>query len=440
MKTRCLLAAAALLLFGVALLRTPPIRPAERMAELHETRQPALPAVVPPSPPVMAPPAIAAPEPSTLLAGLAKALREGDTDEARRLLVLLRAAILPKMPPAERNAALLYQKAFDLFAAAPYVAAEQAAFDKASSGGALTPEEREALRSFMANRKDAFKLLHDAAQLPDCVFPVAYDDGFAALLPHIGPSIRASKLLRCEAMLFRFDGDEPAAAAATMAGLALSRGVRNDTLLVSQLVAIVVDGIGSADAMRSLDDEMAETMAWARGVNPSIPRDAMARSLYGEVVIAVDLYLKGQREPLGDDASRVLDNPLKLQDAAFYVETMQKMIELSARPYAESRMELDAIEANPMPWYAEGSKLVLPAISRAARNAAVTESMLVKARLAAALKDYRARTGTYPVALEILGTPPRDPLTGLPVLYRQDGAGFVLETPENENATWRATK
>jgi len=379
----------------------------------------------------------------TLLAALAKALRDGDADEAKRLLAELAKAVKPATPPDEKNAALLYKKAFDLLAAVKLDEKETALFMRDFDRNPLAPDEVEALRALVDKHKEAFSLLRKAAAMPDCVFPINYEDGMAALLPHVAPTILATKYLRLESALCRMDGDTAGASGSTLAALALSRGIRNDSILISQLVGVVTQGIAAQDLMRAFDRDSPDAIALAAGLDPSSAREGLVRSLYTEITAAVGLFLHGDTsQMLGDDERRVFENPLRLQDAAFYVDTMSKLIELSGRPYGEARAELEILERGyeTAPWYAYGTKLVLPALGRASRNIAQSESFFAKAKLAAALKNYRFQAGAYPASLEILGIPPRDPLTGEPFLYRREGAGFVLETPGQPDFTWKSEK
>jgi hypothetical protein len=88
----------------------------------------------------------------------------------------------------------------------------------------------------------------------------------------------------------------------------------------------------------------------------------------------------------------------------------------------------------------------MPAMNRAARNVAVNESLMAQAKLALALKRYRAEHGAYPGSLDALGIVPKDPLTGQAFSYRLEGAGFVLQSkyvPPNAGVDiqpWRAER
>ena len=79
------------------------------------------------------------------------------------------------------------------------------------------------------------------------------------------------------------------------------------------------------------------------------------------------------------------------------------------------------------PQYAVISMLLLPSLDRMAAAPARTEASLNGATIAAALGDYRLRTGAYPVFLEDLQVElPVDPFTGKPYHYRREGSGFVV--------------
>jgi hypothetical protein len=278
--------------------------------------------------------------------------------------------------------------------------------------------------------------------MPKCRFPIEYDMGFAALLPHIAPMIKGGKLLRVEADLARRDG-RPIEHDAALTALGMSRAIRTDAILVSQLVGNVVDSIAQADLMRALDGAPSDLIARISDLDPASVRRDTQRSFVIEISAVVDLFLNGDKHEALDPEWRVfMKDPMRRHDCAFYLENMSRMITLLDRPFGEVRQDFDDVEKRieAAPWYAQGTKLVMPALSRAANNMAVSESMMQKARLAVALKQYRATHGAYPASLDVLGGVPKDALTGEAFQYRVDGAGFVIESVGQPDRTWRSEK
>lgn len=429
-----LIAACAAALLAGALLLQPKNETAPRPAP--ERKEDAKVPVPKPAPAPIAPaPAPERPDPQKLLQELADALRNGDPDLARSILERLRDLVVPEPVPDGENAAVLYQKAFEAIEKVPLEGRAAEAYDAALRGETLTPEQAQAIRDWMEANSEAFRILREAAKRPRCRFPLDYNDGFAMLMPHVTKLIRASKMLRVEAIV---DGN----ADSSWANLAVGRAARSDSVLVSQLVGTVVDGIAFAEMPKALGPSgvLAE---YVRGLDPASVREAYSRSLLGEVYLGVESLLKADPETLiemfaegaesREEMRDILYSPLRNQDLAYYVESMAQIIRLSEKPYGEVREELETLEktrTETAPWYAVCSKLVMPAAARATQNVAQAEARLSMAKLALDLEGYRGRHGDYPPMLDTLRVAlPRDPFTGQSFRYRREGGGYVIESP-----------
>src|SRR5262249_26390660 len=130
--------------------------------------------VLPPMPvdtaPVQPAAAVLPADPRGLLAGLSKALRDNDENAARAILKQLHERLYPPIPE-DQNAALLYQRAFDLarekMGGLKMKGLDEAIYSAALSGKELTPEQTAALRAWFdqngAAAAEVTALLRDAA-------------------------------------------------------------------------------------------------------------------------------------------------------------------------------------------------------------------------------------------------------------------------------------
>jgi len=430
----------ALAILGVGLLVV--LRPGRRHGTPGSPRPSAAPPAseagkLPPSGPAAAPvPPAPAPRPRTAFDRLLEALRRGDRAAALAALEDLRLAFAPSPVPDAENAAALYRKAFELYKEGP-TDEEAELMARLSEGEPLTASERAVLEKVVEKNREALALLHQAAALARCDFGVDYTRGVAADLPHVAGMIRASKLLEIEALL----GSGPEAARSARASLRLSEAVADEPILVSQLVRGVCGemareswqqafrGEVEAEALRTLLDS----------VSGERYREGYEKSLLFELYGGAKYVLEGwDLSALGPEGAKLRPSgdPLTAEDLAYYAETMAEVSALAGRPYYEIRDRLAALRAERVdgaPWYAEITRLVMPAFERAAMRQAQAEAGAGTGRLAAALRLYRERNGSYPESLGslrgILPDPPVDPFTGSPFRYRREGEGFVVWSP-----------
>jgi hypothetical protein len=428
-------AVAALVLLGV--LAAPP-GPARKP---RPTRKPAPErpvATARPEPrPAAAAPASDVLEPSTrpqapgipreAVARLLEALRRGDREGAKKAQAELLAALRPSPVPEGENAALLYRRAFEKLVDA--TDAEEEALCSLAGETPLTAGQEALVRGYLERNREALALARQAADRPRCDFGLDLAAGMNAELSHVAPLIRLSKLLHAEAFLAG-EGDRGAIA---RAALRAADATAEEPFLISQLVRNVCHGLAAESYARVLagpaDAAYLEDMAGR--LAPEALRAGLGRGLLGDLALGLQSLLTAESlEELGLAGVRPLDDPLAMQDVAHYAETLAEAAALAARPYYLAREPLRVlwetrIEAAPA--YADFSRQLLPAFTRAAERQAVAEATVGVSRVATALAIYRARHGTYPLSLEGLGAGlPSDPFTGKPYLYRREGTGFVL--------------
>lgn len=371
--------------------------------------------------------------PRTAFDRFLEALRRGDRAKALEALEDLRVAFTPAPVPEAENAASIYRKAFELYPDGP-TDEEARLMARLSDGEALTPAERAILERALEKNREALALLHRAASMPRCDFGVDFSKGLAAELPHVAPMIRSAKLLDLEALL----SEGPRAALAALASQRMAEAVAEEPILISQFVRAVCHGLASNSWEQAFRGEVPEEAlrSLLDSLSPERAREGYERAFLFELYGGAKLILEGgDLSAFRPEAARIRrpDDPLTAADLGYYAETMAEFSALAGRPYYEARDRLAALRVERLdgaPWYAELTRLAMPAFDRAARREAESEAGQGALRLAAALRIYRERHGAYPASLDALGgllpAAPVDPFTGRPYLYRREGPGFVV--------------
>lgn len=151
--------------------------------------------------------------------------------------------------PADRNAALAYSTLFytdltrELTDAVEAVDLAAIGADAAAVNDAYT-KAAEQVRS----REGLVRRVMEVSRLSKCDFEIAYEEGFNALLPHLGSMRKTARIVRLDArrMLLEGQPDEAAQRIATL--YRMSGHLKNDSVLISSLVSAAVSGMANAEA------------------------------------------------------------------------------------------------------------------------------------------------------------------------------------------------
>lgn len=99
-----------------------------------------------------------------------------------------------------------------------------------------TPLRRE-IAQVLAQNAAALRMLHRGAALKDCRYPINLNQGMNTLLPHLAQLRFAARLLALEAAM-RVDANDPDGAVdSIITSFRLARSLRNEPVLVSQMVS-----------------------------------------------------------------------------------------------------------------------------------------------------------------------------------------------------------
>jgi hypothetical protein len=403
--------------------------------------------------------------------------------EGRALTV---AEIRPAPVPDDQNAAPLLQKAAELMGygipnkpnpkSAPAIREIYGLINSNSNSrmdiATWPAEHREALPRLIQTPEvqQIFTILSEASQKPGYNNNLKYEEGPGMLMPRSINSIRqAVRLLSIKAELAAQNGNTEKAWSTVLEGLNLTDLLRQEPLLITQLVRIACDLV-MIDCMERLADKT------------DVPADK-ARALIAELVKHTDSKpwircMDGERVWSGlwcfhtlqhgsfRDFSSLLSPgsyaprwmawvlkypymPILKKDLTVYLNLISQVQDYYKVPYWEAAETIRNHPTNKqIPRYCLTTLLFLPSFDAVATRKAEHDAAVAVARMGLALKLFKQKNGAYPdtldnLAPEFIENIPVDPCTGKALIYRKSDAGFILyslgKDQHDDNGTPRPT-
>lgn len=305
--------------------------------------------------------------------------------------------------------------------------------------------------------------LREAVPRPRSRFPVHYEDHVAAVLPHVGVLREFTRILRVRTLAELSLGDAEAAQRDLLLGLRLAEALREEPLLISQLVRMAQveslmqplwEGLarrqwneaqlGAIDAALQRADFLAAFQNAIRGERAIFGGPALDSVKKDPALMLAALVAPGtptERSRAGRSIfwlipsgwidfnkahlSRAYGQFIKTADPSarrFFPEAAQ-------RAEDEFKREIGAHRRSPRKLLAA---LAFPAVARTVERFAESQATVDLARVAIALERHRLAHGTWPESLDTLApayraTAPHDVMSGEPLRYRRGpGEGFTL--------------
>jgi hypothetical protein len=311
------------------------------------------------------------------------------------------------------------------------------------------------LAAFEPARATFTELEEACAARPQCRFPVAYEKGFAALLPHASSINLANKALRLRALAELDAGQTDAAGKDIRLMVRMGETIRDEPLLISLLVRVSA----FSQALQPLWEGLADH-SWSEEQLKQFQQDLAAINLMKQL----DLALHGERCMAKWALDTLLANPKALMNvvsgsgdssyppawnfipSAFVyfnclnIDLFYQHHILPGYDRNTGRINPAHVKASENAFVGRGWKafpyhvlenLLVPAVTTVTCKAGSAHTMVQSATLACVLERYRIANGRYPDQLDALvpqfiAAVPRDVVDGQPLRYRRDGEGFII--------------
>jgi hypothetical protein len=292
---------------------------------------------------------------------------------------------------------------------------------------------------------------HAAAQRPSAKFPVPWERGFAALLPHLAPMQETCKLYRLAVAAYLAKGDGGAALEHFRDGFRIYTAMRGESALISGLVRIsclrmIEEATVDGDALSKWSDGDLQQIGSLLG-SVDLAADfefavnserAVINTVHDEMMSKSDLELARFGNDIGIGPGKT--------SVSLYPRGWFRLSQVKTNQYFDRKIAvgLKVADDSPKdPLLQPGTSFIakLPYVLYAAITPAFDElpkkyvnaiSFRDQVLIACALERFRLKNSSYPEKLdallpEFLASIPHDPVDGSPMRYRRENdGGFVL--------------
>ena len=316
---------------------------------------------------------------------------------------------------------------------------EEEGWPHPEEAGEATTDILQALKKFEATMAE---LTQAAKKRPLCRFDIKYEAHFASLLPHMSPLRNFVKNFALRALAHLGNDDPKAALSDIRMCLFLTQSIKDEPLLISQLVRIanlqislqpIWEGLKeekwNSEQLADLKKQLAD-IDLLEGYRISIlgERD-LANLAIEQMAInpkAFSEMIEGESNKIGlVSQGWIRQNQRRLNE--MHVRFSQRIVDTKARRIHPNialafNKELDARTKLKFPIFDVLSSMLLPAIDKVAIKIGFAQAAVDHAGIACLLELHKLEHETYPAKLIDLKTsPPNDPYNGKPYVYKPDG-------------------
>lgn len=373
----------------------------------------------------------------------------------------------PPHVPDDENAALLYEKVFELMTTGeggtPYIPGKTMGqankrisdirdfFNEATLDPTKWTMAQEQKFSEIVNApdiKNLFSIFEEAAKKQECNFNLDYEKGFNGILPPYILARMMAKLFAAKAQLEAKSGNVDKAMDTILTGLRTSNHFKYEPNLISQMIRIADDNIivyalqniansknASINKVLAITEELShhKNLPWltkAMDMEITVGMSAFDKLIQGNIRLS-DPAFGGKNFWLSLYGSSPF-KPFLKKDMETYLIIMLKMREQHTVPYYKiaNEMQNNPIEKQ-IPFYCVLSKIAIPNLQGILRRATNHQTEIELARIGLAFKIYKNQHGSYPETLnklapDILDIISDDPFSGKSLVYKKSGKGFTL--------------
>jgi hypothetical protein len=360
--------------------------------------------------------------------------------------------LAPQASSPERNAALVYQQAFDALRLSGEDETAISDMLKLPREGEPPPAPMPAdavtrARAAIQQNAPALALVRQASLMPECSFPTDWDAGPNALFPHYAKLRKVARMLAAAAIFAARDGKPGLAAGYLLDGVRVGEAPARDPALIAALVHIAIEGImehATVEVLRTAAMSPADCRRLAERYAAQDENAIFARAMQGERDFGIACYdlVRRDRKAMGSIAEsgdvglgnaygNPLMRPLLNLDEAFYLELMGEQIARASLPAAEAARTPYSLEEKLKGKPYLLTRMLIPVFARATMKRDSCAAGLALTQAAVGLQAWKATYGRYPDSLAPVGKalswPLRpDPYSGQPLIYKRQGDTFLL--------------
>lgn len=329
-------------------------------------------------------------------------------------------------PDLSQNAALRYWMAFELLPEnnAGY---EHAGWNPREVIGAWDTVGLEAHRDEISSylQSSSLETLRWAALLDDCVWSINREAGPYALLPHLDPIRRSSRLAMLSARFRLHEGDTAGAVEDLTLVMKLSHAADGDMILISQLVGLSIESMAVEFAAANLASFDADAIRILIDKFEAFPdRPTLGALMQGERDIFLDWWEARLQEAEGELDAEILellanglgiDHPdarqieRDIDQWLAWIEEAHDAYDEAARvadlPYGEYRTAISKLEAGIAETDNKVVALFMPSVSavRSSRDKSLARLAMLRAMLAIRLAGNDADLKALPAMQDPFG-------------------------------------
>jgi hypothetical protein len=314
----------------------------------------------------------------------------------------------------------------------------------------LPAEMKQLVSEYLADNTEALRLLHQAASMKRCRFPVDLSKGdIWSVQPNLSQLKQGVRLLYLEAIENSENQRPEQAAESVIASLGIARALNQKPTIISRLVANACQGVSIASLQHvlnrtSLTDEQLAKLAVAfvetedpQGLTRAsigercLGIDGFDRIRSGKVAIE-DVFLFSEIPPSFVLALYRPAGLLRLDELVYFgfAQDFVKVTQLSP-PQRVAAIQALTANAKQLPFYAVLSRRTIDALGSLVTRDVEAIASTRTAVAALAIERYRLAKGDLPDKLDdivptYLNAIPQDPFDGKPLRYRKLARGYVV--------------
>lgn len=310
----------------------------------------------------------------------------------------------------------------------------------------MSEEMKALITQYVADNNEAIELLHAAAAIEHCRYPIDLSAGFESKLPPLSEIREAVLLLKLDAIIHAENRECNLAVRSAKSCFGIARSLVKEPGIVPQLVRTACQTCAATtleyciNRIQFTDEQLLELI---ESVQNSESISDMTCAFVGERCMGISFFKAPEAVDPGIFAgSSIPFRPiLELykaigmtdSDAIIYLDIMEEYIKIAQLPVHERQKATEAVEARIQSISRAHVLLhvIMPTLSRITTIDTRNIAQLLTARVGLVIERYRLATGKLPDALvdlipAYLDAVPSDPFDGNELRYKKLETGFVV--------------